>query len=312
MFYVQEKAMKRSIIVGMAAMLVVLGVESTRAHGAAVNASSFVGGTYVQDFDTLDGGIPASANAVDSFSGTPAWSDGVTLAGWHAWVASPAGVSLTSGVPSFYVNSDGNNTQAGRLLDLGTNQDSDRALGMSKPNNSNQYIGVQLANDTGSALTSFTVTYDAEQWRLIGHATLTIVPEEIEVQYRIFDAGLGSVNAANFGDWTVMPTLDYTSETTVTPGSTTALDGNDAANRVADLTATVEGVDWQSGQELWIRWVDLANAGTSFHQVGIDNVRISAAGATVPEPSSVALLVLGSVGLGLSRRRSKNVKANKA
>ena len=62
------------------------------------------------------------------------------------------------------------------------------------------------------------------------------------------------------------------------------LDGNLAANRVADITHTVSGINWAPGTQLWIRWRDQF----THDGIAIDNVRFTA--TAVPEPSAFLLL----------------------
>jgi hypothetical protein len=117
------------------------------------------------------------------------------------------------------------------------------------------------------------------------------------VEYQIFNAGLGSLNAG--GVWTPLPGMTFNAPNVSSPSATTSLDGNAIGNRVAGLTATVTGLDWQPGQELWIRFTD---SGPAQHQLAIDNFQFSAL-APVPEPTTALLLGLGTLSLLRRRRR---------
>jgi hypothetical protein len=79
------------------------------------------------------------------------------------------------------------------------------------------------------------------------------------------------------------------------------VDGN-VAGRVADITATIDGIDWEPGAELWLQWSDPQLAANADDGLAIDNVRFT---ASVPEPSSFALLGLAAAGWLAFRRRRK-------
>jgi hypothetical protein len=76
------------------------------------------------------------------------------------------------------------------------------------------------------------------------------------------------------------------------------VDGNATGNRQT-ITATVTGLNWQPGQDLWIRWADLNDAGND-HGLAIDDLNFSA----VPEPGALALAMFAAIGLYSGRRRA--------
>ena len=80
----------------------------------------------------------------------------------------------------------------------------------------------------------------------------------------------------------------------------TALDGNAAANRKADISHTFSSLNWAPGADLWIRWRDRAPSGNA-DGIAIDNVRFTA----VPEPTGVAFVVAAGSVAGLLRRRRR-------
>ena len=122
------------------------------------------------------------------------------------------------------------------------------------------YLGLALKNATGATQTALRITYDAEVWRSNGQAG-----DGYTVQYQIFTAGGGSINAAS--GWTTVPALAFTNTRN---GGAVALNGNSSANRTADIAANLTGLTWANGQELWIRWSD----NTSLAQImALDNVR---------------------------------------
>jgi hypothetical protein len=261
----------------------ILGFTIILIGGAHADLISYTGSSYQQDFDSL-------ASAPVGNIPRPTWSDGDTLTGWFA------SVSDVGGAPSDYIVGNGNFFDVGELHSLGVagaNPVTDRALATQSTQASTERIGVAFSNDSASAFRQFQVTYDGEHWRRINNEGA----DRLDVEFQIFATGQGSLTAG--GTWTALPGLTFTSPTFGIAGST-ALDGNLAGNRVAGLTATISGIDWDPSEELWIRFSD--GAANAQFQMGVDNFMFSAA---IPEPASLAFLVLGAVLLlpGCLRRR---------
>lgn len=59
-------------------------------------------------------------------------------------------------------------------------------------------------------------------------------------------------------------------------------------------------LDWNSGDTLWLRWVETNNVGND-HGLAIDNFNIAV--SAVPEPASALLLAGGALLLGANARR---------
>ena len=199
---------------------------------------------YTQTFDTL------------ATSGSPFWLNDYTLRGWYSWTGGAA--------PATYTAADGSSANANKLLSVGsaTVNPTDRALGAQTGGSPAPvlYLGLALKNATGATQTALRITYDAEVWRSNGQAG-----DGYTVQYQIFAAGGGSINAAS--GWTTVPALAFTNTLN---GGAIALNGNSSANRTADIAANLTGLTWANGQELWIRWSD----NTSLAQImALDNVR---------------------------------------
>lgn len=238
-------------------------------------AVSYTSGTYNQNFNSL--------------SGVSVWSNNSTLAGWYATTTATA--SITS------IGSNTGSTTTAGLYSFGiagTNAVTERALGYATTNAFTgsatvglNYLGLQLTNGSLSNLTSFTITYDGEQWRRDNTASQTIT-----VQY--------SFNATSLttGTWTSAGTsLTFTSP--IASSTVSSLDGNLGANRVAALSGNVSSIVWAPGTNLWVRFNDLNDSGND-HQLAIDNVSFTA----IPEPNAASLL--GGLGvLALLRRRRR-------
>ncbi|PZP35755.1 MAG: PEP-CTERM sorting domain-containing protein [Roseateles depolymerans] len=259
--------MTPKLLLASAALATALSAQA----GVSVTGASF---TYAQNFDTL------------AASGTAAWADNSTLEGW----------SLLPGVSSYGANT-GSSTTAG-FYSFGSASSSDRALGSVVSNTFSGAVGtgsnlfaLALTNNSGGALSSFSLSYDGEQWRNNGNTTA----QTLVVQY-----GFGDTYAA-VTTWA--PTASgFTFTTPQTGSSQLALDGNLAANRVAGLGGTV-ATDWSQGATLWLRWVDVNDSGND-HFLAIDNVSLSV--SAVPEPGTYAMLLAGLGAMGFIARRRRD------
>lgn len=247
--------------------------------GAAVSYST-PGGAVSEDFNLPSG----TANQFVNNS---------TYLGWYA--VSRQGAALLfvgnegAGPPS-YIPNNGGTPAVGSLINAGATGSSDRALGTQSHNTGDSIIsyGLQLSNTSGVSLNSFTLGYTAEQWRVISGEGA----DGLTVEYQIF-SGTGDLSS---GTWTPISALNFVAPKTA--GTSAPLDGN-ATGNFSQLSATVNGVAWNPGTELWLRWSD-ASAGTATKRaiLAIDDVTFSA----IPEPTSLGLLAIGAMGF-LRRRR---------
>lgn len=213
------------------------------------------------------------------------WSNNLTVPGWYSNHGQ-------------YTASDGSaSTRA--LYSFGSVGSTERALGVvSLGSSADARLGVAIRNSTGAAINQFSVRFDGEQWRQ--STTPVAAAQNLSFGYRTSSA-LGSLDG---GVYTSVPSLAFTSPGTSLPGG--AVDGNSPAFRTADITATVSGLNWQSGEYLWLRWEGTANGSGSQHGLAIDNFAFSAGTATaVPEPSSLALLSVASLATLIRRGRTR-------
>lgn len=248
---------------------------------AAVSVTS-ASSVYTQNFDTL---TTTTGNAV-------VWANDSTLAGWSLFNSTGAAIT------TYGADDGGSNT--GTFRSYGAVGSTDRALGdlasggayFGSPASGAVagYIALALTNSTGAALTSFSLSYDGEQWRNGGNTSA----QSLTVQYG-FGASFASVTT-----WNTTPTsLSFSSP--VTGASAAAVDGN-GAGLVAGINGTVT-TTWASGDTLWVRWTDLNDVGND-HGLAIDNVSLSVA-AAVPEPETYALMFAGLGVVGFIARRRK-------
>lgn len=243
---------------------------------AAINYST-AGGTISEDFDTL-------AN-----TGTPAWTNDSTLSGWSLFRQPAPGTAITT-----YATGTGS-SNTGSFYSFGAASTTERALGGVASGGAYYgspasgaiagWMAVAILNDTGLELDEFDVEFDGEQWRNGGNTS---------AQTMVLEFGFGNT-FDTVGSWTAPGgTFDFTSPTV---GSTAAaLDGNDGANRSADLGGVVSSLNWADGDTLWIRWVEVNDTGND-HGMAVDNFSFSA----TPEPATLTLLGLGA--LAVMRRR---------
>ena len=184
----------------------------------------------------------------------------------EGWLISEAGTSATAN-GSYSAGTGSSNT--GDTYSFGTTGSTERALGGLLSGTLTPTFGSSFTNSTTNPLTTLTVSYTGEQWRLgtAGRA------DRLDFQYSLDATSLTT------GTWVDVDTLDFSSP--VTTGSVGALDGN--ANS-ASLSSTISGLDIPVGSTFWFRWLDF-NASGSDDGLAIDNFSLSANVATPATPN---------------------------
>lgn len=253
--------------------------------------------TYSQNFDSLPN-TPENAPL------------GTTPAGWTDDNAAPGAGNFS--IPGWYLyhpmtQSEGGfsgnqrmrigigNSSTGAFWSYGASGSTERALSSLSSNTlaaagASQYMGLRLTNNTGIALTNFTLSYDGEQWRDGGSATPNA--QSLVFAYKTTN---GAANLQD-PDFTAEPLLDFTSPV-FAAASGVAVDGNTAGK--VSIGPVKVWVNWAPGDDLWIRWADANDPGGD-HGLGIDNLSFS---ADVPEPGSLGLLIVAALGLFAKRKR---------
>jgi uncharacterized protein len=125
--------------------------------------------------------------------------------------------------------------------------DPDKAFGGLQSGSLVPTIGGFYRNDTPTTITSLTIEYWGEQYRL-GNAGRT---DRLDFQYSLDATSLTT------GTWTNVDALDFITPNTVTTG---ALDGNAAANR-RRLLAQITSLSIAPGQTFWVRYSDFNASG---------------------------------------------------
>ncbi len=225
-------------------------------------------------FLTNGGSITAYGSALtENFDGLPStvatgvsWTDNSTISGAYSDKA------------TYNVGTGSSN--AGALYSFGvagTNVVTDRALGgVASSGSGTNYWAFRLTNNTGGSIGSLAISYTGEQWR-DGGAT-TPAAQTTSFQYQVANAGtITDANVPSTG-WTGFSALSFASPTFTNTGSGVALDGNAPANRTAKSSTITFGTPVANGQEIWIRWEDLNDAGND-HGLAIDDFSVTAIGA---------------------------------
>jgi hypothetical protein len=232
-------------------------------------------GPYTNNFDSL----PQQTGSVNSSN---VWANNVTLPGWYCNASNAAAPSIfgtASGSFSVCTNilaGSGGSTTAG-FYSYGTNGVaplSNRSLGSLMGNTFSASgspaiaYGVRFTNDTGVALTNFTISYTGKQWRNNGNATL----QTLAFAYRVDSSPITYTDPGSSSVWVSVPTLTFTSPYASTTSS--ALDGNIATNDVKFNGIVLSGFVVLPGQEIFLRWLDTNDSGND-HALAIDDLGVS-------------------------------------
>jgi acid phosphatase type 7 len=256
--------------------------SATNRFTIAVNPQEiqYWGGTYTETFDSM--GPTGTTPPV----------------GWH--VGPAAGAQGVINLATLAVG-DGS-TSLVTNWNLGSSGSSDRALGSQAGSAAGGDLNmeVRLRNNVLSNITSFTVTYDGEQWLANG---VSEAPQYLVMYF--------STNGSNFVP--LPPAFTFTSRV---DSGTSALNGNLAANRTPNLGGLyTPPTPIPPEAVFYLRWYDTNNSGSD-HQMGIDNVSIAAAsysavelailtspaeGALFFEPATIVMQASAFASAGISR-----------
>jgi endonuclease/exonuclease/phosphatase family metal-dependent hydrolase len=206
-------------------------------------------GTYTQNFDSL------------ASSGTVGWTNNVTLPGWYL---AKNGTNAIS-----YITGTGSGTTGGHYSFgvAGVNAATDRALGSLASGSATPVVyGVRFTNDTGLTVTNIAVSYTGEQWRNGGSGSASILA------FSYGGSATPITNAVDATGWTNFTPLNFTTPTVST--SFGALDGNNATNRQVFAGVILTNVIVPAGQEIFLRWLDVDDAGND-SALAIDDLTVS-------------------------------------
>ncbi|MCK9538068.1 endonuclease [Dokdonella sp.] len=215
-------------------------------------------------FVPLTGGGAATEN----FDTLAAAGTGSTLP--DGWYLSESG----SNANTSYAADDGS-ANSGNTYSYGATGSAERALGMLRSGSLAPLIGARLRNDSGAVVTTLTVAYTGEQWRLGASGRA----DSLRFQYSLDATALGDDGAT----WIPVPALDFASPTT--GGSVGKRDGNAAANRRA-VSGAIADLALAAGASLWVRWQDTDISGAE-DGLAIDEVAFSIETGPPPQTAPV-------------------------
>lgn len=163
----------------------------------------------------------------------------------------------------------------GTTYSYGTTSSVERSLGSLASNATQPKFGINFINNSGVTITSITISYTGEQWRM-GQAG---VIDRLDFQYSL------TATDVSTGTWIDENNLDFVPP--VTTGAVGAIDGNNSSNRTLK-SFTITALNILNGSSFWLRWNDFNPSGAD-HGNGIDDISVAFNGATAPpcsEPSS--------------------------
>ncbi|MDJ1491669.1 Ig-like domain-containing protein [Cytophagaceae bacterium DM2B3-1] len=230
---------------------------------------------YTQDFNSL--AISGTGTAVPA-----------------GWTFAESGTNANA----IYTAGTGSGT-AGDTYSFGSASATDRAFGGLLSGSLTPTIGAGFTNNTGSTITSLTIVYTGEQWRIGATSANRAVRDTLNFQF--------STNATSLttGIWQNADALDFVSP--VAPGTTVgALDGNVTANRQT-LSTTLTGLFIPVGATIWIRWTD-ANVASSDDGLAVDDFSLTANGE-VTNPIPTLTVSSSIIGFGEIAANTTSVKS---
>ena len=190
-------------------------------------------------------------------------------------LSNTAGSTTNTGLPTgFYLTETGGGARdneqyavdtggstTGDTYSYGSAAATDRAFGGLRSGTLIPVIGAAFTNNTTTTVTSLSITYTGEQWRL---GTINRA-DQLTFEY--------STNATDLttGTYTSVATLSFSTPNQVTTG---AKDGNIVANRTL-ITGTITGLSIPNGSTFWIRFTDVDASGAD-DGLAIDDFSLTA------------------------------------
>ena len=177
------------------------------------------------------------------------------LLGSYRWFLSEIG----TGANATYSAGTGSSA-TGDTYSFGTTA-GDRAFGGLQSGAVNPTIGAFYTNTTGLPVSTVSISYTGEQWRLGALGRV----DRIDFQFS------SDATSLTTGTWTDENSLDFTAP--IQAGTVGALDGNVSPNRTL-ISSSVTGLNIPAGSSIWIRWTDLNPTGAD-DGLAVDDLSIT-------------------------------------
>ncbi len=255
-----------ALILGLAWLGIVAPAQAVTGGTGTIRLTG-LGITYTQNFDTL--------------AYTTQTTHTLSIEGWYL-------DETSTNANGLYAGGTGSAT-TGDTYSFGTSGSTERAFGTLLSNSLTPMIGAQFTNNTGQTITTLSITYTGEQWRL-GQSRAS-PPDRLDFQLSTTAITI----TAPITYWVDYDALDFSSP--VTSGTVGALDGNAAANRTT-LSYTITGLSIANGASFWIRWVDWNLSPGADDGLGIDDFSLTPNNPTAVTLSNFSAIPLETGGLG--------------
>lgn len=262
-----------------------LGASAAIAVAGSASAQiSLTGATYSENFNQL----ASSGSPATPFSATVGVQASLPLM-TNPWQGTKVAGTSTVAMP--YTVSDGAGTSGG-VYTLGVASNADRALGMLASGSNTAAIGACFTNNTGSTISSLTITFNQERYRTANGAT------GVQNTFPFTYGTTATVPAATFANYlTVAGFSADTNGDLIGAYIDPVVFGAPPVSTAKSVTITTTVL---VGENIYIRWTDTNDAGSDA-TVGVDDFQIDL--TLIPTPGSLALLGLGGLA-GLRRRRA--------
>lgn len=251
----------------------------------------YTGAAINENFDSLTGAsnhFSATVGTQAAVTGTSGW-EGTRLGG------SGTTMNLTAAASG--------SASGGAIYAFGPTTPAEKSLGILTSAQHTPGMGVEIVNQSGFALTSASISFTQESWRLSGVGETPATDGVVNVIAASWSrTGLATsatyLSAAT--GFTPVTDLDLVSPAPNNPNGAAAIDGNLPANQALRSTTIVFQTPLANGESFFLRFQDVNDPGADA-AMAIDDFQFTA----VPEPSSMILsLVALTCGLLVRRRYS--------
>jgi hypothetical protein len=268
---------------------------------------AYLGGTFTEDFDTLNSDITSDETSRQPIPGTGVVGFQAPVPNLANWQTARLGGSQTTAFEIWA----GDTSIGARLHSRGNGASTERALGLLGSSGFWGSFGTGFVNMTSDTFTQVTITYTREIWVVQGTTTPNASEHRLWFAYGVSGNGITDSDFLTSANMTLHAALDAVSvaENTLvnTPSSTNPdrnRDGNSAEWQEL-VSSTITGLNWLPGETLYIRW-NGADGGGNDALLAVDNLSMT---ALVPEPATVAVFMGLLAGVTLIFRRARRRSA---